>query len=182
MKESYTEFTNKLLRKYDSKKHAITNSYGVFDAFKYYRKIKPKDKKYVLTESQYFGVIKTINKALVDDFFEGNMITFPEKMGGLELHKHDSSPSIDKDGKLKLRTSIDWEATNKLWYEDEEARNEKILIKRENKYSFTIFYTKFRAYFINQRFYKFRPTRAFNVRLKEAIKADKIDAIELNYF
>jgi hypothetical protein len=35
----------------EKRNHKIKNSYGVYDAYKYYRKNKPKDKKYILKDS-----------------------------------------------------------------------------------------------------------------------------------
>jgi hypothetical protein len=48
-------------RKGINKKHKITNSYGTYDYFKHYRKHRPKDKKYVLNESQYFAIVRNVN-------------------------------------------------------------------------------------------------------------------------
>lgn len=45
------EFEVSIRRVSESRKHKVTGSLGVYDAFKWYRKHKPKDKKYVLTES-----------------------------------------------------------------------------------------------------------------------------------
>ena len=40
--------------------HKVKNSLGVYDAYKYYRKIRPKFKEYVLTESMPFMKIKNL--------------------------------------------------------------------------------------------------------------------------
>ena len=48
---TFEKFRREVLGLNRSRSHRIKNSLGVYDAFKYYRKTRPKDKKYVLTES-----------------------------------------------------------------------------------------------------------------------------------
>ena len=45
------EFRRYVRRASGPRKHKVTGSLGVYDAYKWYRKNKPKDKKYILTES-----------------------------------------------------------------------------------------------------------------------------------
>ena len=49
----YDNFRKIVLKLHDNRKHKVKNSYGVYDAFKYYRKHKPKDKKYILNSSTF---------------------------------------------------------------------------------------------------------------------------------
>ena len=58
--EGLFEFKRRAKRVEGPRVHKITGSLGVYDSYKYYRKIKPKDKKYILTESQYFSIIRQI--------------------------------------------------------------------------------------------------------------------------
>ena len=46
------EFKKRVRRVNMPREHKIRNSLGVYNGDKYYRKNKPKDKKYVLSESQ----------------------------------------------------------------------------------------------------------------------------------
>ena len=59
------EFISNIKNVTGNRKHKINNSYGVYDAYKYYRKNKPKDSKYILSESEYFNIIRSVNKQLV---------------------------------------------------------------------------------------------------------------------
>lgn len=63
---SYEEFRGLVNKVKGSRHHKIKNSYGVYDGYKFYRKTKPKESKYILTESQYFSIIRKVNKLLAD--------------------------------------------------------------------------------------------------------------------
>lgn len=157
------------------RKHRVKNSYGVYDGYKYYRKTKPKESKYILSESNYFSIIRRVNKLLVELLIEGNDITFPMRMGRLELRKYNPKIYI-KDGKVKTTLPVDWDRTLKLWYEDEESYKNKILVKIEEKEIFKVYYNRNIANFVNKSFYKFNLNRDVKRRLKKAIKDNKIDA------
>ena len=114
----YDNFRKIVLKLHDNRKHKVKNSYGVYDAFKYYRKIRPKDTKYVLTESQYFSIIRNINNLLIENLLHNNDIKFPLRMGMLEVRKRQTNIKI-VDGKLVDNLPIDWDRTLKLCAEDE---------------------------------------------------------------
>ena len=81
------EFRRKVQKLNQPRHYAVNNSWGVYDAYKYYRKNKPKDKMYILTESQYFAIIRKINLLLAEELSNGNDITLPCHMGIIELRK-----------------------------------------------------------------------------------------------
>ena len=56
------EFLNKVRKVKESRNHKVKNSYGIYDGYKFYRKNKPNDPKYVLTESQYFAITRKVNE------------------------------------------------------------------------------------------------------------------------
>lgn len=174
----YAEFRRKVLKLGEKRNHKVKNSYGVYDAFKYYRKIKPKDKKYILTESQYFSIIRNINNLLIENLLHNNDIKFPSRMGSLEVRKRQTNIKI-VDGKLVDNLPIDWDRTLKLWAEDEESYNNKTLIKLEEDEVFIINYNKKRAIYNNKMYYQFNVNRKLKQRLKELIKNNEIDAFEL---
>ena len=167
----------KRIKKVNNKRHPkITHSWGVYDGYKYYRKIRPKDKSFVLKDVQYFAIIRTINKMFVDEFLKGLDIIFPEKMGSLRLVKNPAIFKYAKDNKIKTYMPIDWDATLKLWYEDAESYKNKTLVKKEEKEYFRIKYDKTRADYNNKSFYKLEPNRELKLRLKEKIRNKEIDA------
>lgn len=169
------KFINAIKKVSGPRVHKINNSYGVYDYYKYYRKTKPKDKKYVLTESQYFKIIREINALLVEDFLQGNDITLPHKMGRLELRKVKSTIKLE-GSKVKTNLPIDWNRTLKLWYEDPECFKNKTLVKIPEVELYKIYYNKTKANFINKSFYQFTANRDFKLALKHAIRDDGLDA------
>ena len=174
----YREYINEIKKVDGPRKHKIRNSLGVYDAYKYYRKNKPKDTRFRLTESQYFAIIRNINELLKDEILKGHDITFPHRMGKLELRKFNSKVEF-KDGKLRTNLPIDWDRTLKLWYEDKEAEKEKTLIRIETNELFTIYYNRASADFPNKAFYKFNVNRALKRMLKDRIRNNNIDALYL---
>jgi hypothetical protein len=91
----YTEFIDTIKNVKGSRTHKISNSYGVYDAFKFYRKNKPNQSKFVLKESQYFAIIRNINESYSEQLLKGFDIEFPERMGKVELRKYILEPRLD---------------------------------------------------------------------------------------
>lgn len=178
MDSNYNDFVATTRKLKEPRNHKVKNSYGVYDGYKYYRKNKPKDSKYILTESQYFSIIRKINKLLGDNLVKGNDVTLPCRLGRLELRKNNVNITI-KDNKVKANLPIDWDKTLKLWYEDEESYKNKTLIKMEEKEIFKIHYNKSIANYNNKSFYQFNVNRELKKRLKESIKNDNIDAYSI---
>lgn len=172
----YNEFINDLKGVNESRHHKINNSYGVYDGFKYYRKKRPKDKKFTLVESQYFSIIRDINNLLSEALIKGEDINLPERMGKIEIRKYKLEPKIGEDGKLVYKAPIDWDATLKLWYEDEESRNDKTLVKIISNESFRVIYNKSRAIYNNKSFYTLHINRELKKKISQAAKEGKIDA------
>lgn len=169
------EYKNNIKNVSNHRHHKIKQSYGVYDAYKYYRKNKPKESKYILTESQYFSIIRTINNILREELSLGKDIKLPYQMGRLELKKRDTKIYYEK-GKLKTTYSIDWNKTLELWYEDQESYQKKILVKLPEKEIFSIKYNKVKAKYNNKNFYQFWPNRQLKLMLKNNIKNNLIDA------
>ena len=135
------EFLNKVRKVKESRNHKVKNSYGIYDGYKFYRKNKPKDPKYVLTESQYFAITRKVNEFLAEALSKGEDVILPFRLGRIEVRKYESR--ITWDGKkVKSNLPIDWDRTLKLWYEDEEAYKNKTLIKIEEKEIYKIFYNR----------------------------------------
>ena len=172
----YSDFVKSIKKVTGNRAHKITNSYGVYDAFKYYRKNKPKDKKFILTESQYFAIIRGINDKLVDALSNGSDINLPERMGRIELRKYSIEPRINSDGKLVYKAPVNWDATLKLWYEDEEARDNKTIIKVESDTQYKVLYNKSRAIYNNKVFYTLSVNRELRKKIYTAAKNGTLDA------
>lgn len=172
----YKEFEKTLHDRTVPRKVKVTNSWGVYDAYKAIRKHQWYDIGRPLKEHEFYSIIRGVNDLLAKDIANGKEVTFPSRMGGLELRKIQSGVSI-VDGKLKITYPIDWLRTTRLWFEDLEARNNKTLLRNETKYIYHIKYNKFCANYTNQCFYEFKLNRFIKLALKENINKGKIDTL-----
>ena len=171
----YNEFLKNIKKVRNERHHKVNNSYGSKDAFHYYRKIKPNDSKYVLTDCQYLKIIRLINDALRKSLIEGKDVLLPERMGRLELRKSKNSIKF-VDGKLKTNLPVNWDATLKLWYDNPSSKNKKQLVRQETIETYRVYYNKNKANYNNKSFYEFSTNREIKVGLKKNIKLNKIDA------
>ena len=179
MINSYKDFKLAIQGLQNTRTHKITNSLGVYNAYKYIRKNKWFNIGRPLTEHEFYQIIRRVNNYLAEELVNGNDITFPNRMGKLELRKRNSLPVIDKNGSLKVTYAIDWDSTLKLWYDDEEAFNNKTLVRIPEKNIFRVKYNKDTANYENKSFMEFQINRDIKTRLKQKIKNNEIDAFNL---
>lgn len=168
------KFRNEILNNSKPRQTKISNSYGVCDYFKYYKQIKPKDTQYNINIKQFCTIIGLINQMLADSIVNGHELEFPCRMGRLNLCKKKYEPIINQEGNLIYKAPVDWNKTLKLWHEDEEALQNKILIKNEPRSIVRIIYTKSNAIYNNKSFYYFSPNRTLKIRLNNKIKTEDI--------
>lgn len=172
----YREFLN-IIQKHRGKKiMKVVNSWGVYDAYKHIRKNGWYNIGRPLKEHEFYSIIRGINNLLAEEIKIGNEIHFPQGMGALEVRKYPVGVSI-VDGKLKNTYKVSWKDTMRLWYEDEEARRNKILIRTENKFAYTVKYNKHDAHYKNQCFYQFALNRFAWKGLMDNISKGKIDTL-----
>lgn len=160
------------------KKMKVTNSWGVYDAYKHMRKNGWYNIGRPVKEKEFYAIIRGVNKLLAEELGKGNTVRFPERMGTLELRKYQQGASI-VNGKLKVTYPINWSDTLKLWYEDGEAYKNKTLLRFNEKYVYRVKYlVNFdNAKYENKCFYQFVLNRKIRKALKENIKKDKIDCL-----
>lgn len=176
-KSSYMTFLKTIKKVKDKRHHEVINSYGIYDGYKYYRITKPKDKKYNITESQYFYITREINKKLGEAFVNGEDIKFPLRMGKIGLRKYDSKITYNpKLNKVETNLPINWHETLKLWWEDKDSYKIKTLIRVESKKLFKIYYDKATALYNNKFYYDFNVIRKLKIQLKDNINNNLIDA------
>lgn len=182
--ETIEEFKIRIKKANTSKKghYKITNSYGVYDYYKYYRKIRPREKEYALTDSQYYAIIRKVNELLAKDIAWCREIKLPHGMGNIEARKSPRRITIDENGKPKTNLAIDWNRTLELWYEDEESYNNKTLLRINAGEIYKIYYDKTSHAIINKSFFDFVFSRDIKRRLKYNIKTGLIDALEFNMY
>lgn len=175
---TYEEFKSEVQHLSSPRKHKVTNSIGVYSAYKWIRKNKWLNIGRPLTEHEFYSIIRKVNDYLADSFLHGNDIKLPHRMGRIELRKYDVRVSFDGE-KVKTNLPIDWDRTLKLWYEDEEAYENKTLVKVEEKEIFKVYYNRQLANYNNQSFYEFNVNRELKKRLKQRIKEGKLDAFKI---
>ena len=178
MEQSFTEFSD-AIQKRSGKGHRkikVTGSWGVYSAYKAIRKHNWYNIGRPVTEKEFYAIIRGVNKLLAEEILLGKEVKLPACMGALELRKTEVGVRM-KDGKLKITYPINWNETLKLWYEDAEARKDKLLLRHENKYVYHIRHNKFKANFENKCFYLFQPNKFLKMRLKDNIKNGKTDTL-----
>ena len=174
----FEDFRKSTLKVSGKRKHSIKNSIGVGDAHKWCRANKWLNIGQSVSEKDFYRIIRTINNLLVEQLIQGKDITLPQRMGQLEIRKFDTYVKF-QNGKIKTNRGIDWNATLKLWYEDEEAKENKILIKTEDKQIFKVFYNRMSANYNNKTIYQFKPNRALSIAVKSAGREGLIDAYKI---
>ena len=172
------EFKKKTKKVSGPRKHRVTNSWGVKNYFRYYRKNRPKDKRFILEEGEFYKIVRLCNKEIRDILISGTPVVLPKNMGTLELIKK-SRGAYFEDGKLKNNMPYDWNATLNLWYEDEEAYKNKTLLRIPETEVFSVRYNRRTAYYKNSLFYDFATNREFKLLLKEAVKEGKVESFIL---
>lgn len=172
---SYLEFKREVQRLNDTRNHKITGSLGVYNAYKYIRKNHWFNIGRPLKEGEFYRIVRGINSYLAQELSLGKSINLPHRMGTLELRKRPSRVQI-VDGKLVTNLPIDWDATLKLWCEDEESYNNKTLVRIENEEVFKVYYDKRSANYNNKSFYEFRPHRELKRKLSKSAKEGILDA------
>lgn len=156
-------------------KHLITNSYGVYDAYKYYRKNKPKGKQYILSESQYFALIRGVNKLVVEEVLNKGVIKLPHRMGEIFLYKHDFKPYF-KDGQLIINKPVNWKETLKLWQEDEESKELKRLIRHDDGFVYYMKLVKRNSNHRNKEYYTLKFNDYSKTEIKKRVEEGNLEA------
>lgn len=177
MEQSYEEFIRNLQHPTGQKKNfKVTDSWGIYDAYKHIRKNHWYNIGRPVTEKEFYSIIRNTNKMLADEAAKGKTVKFPHRMGELELRKYERGVSM-KNGKLKVTYLPNWQETFKLWYNDEEARKDKIVLRYEEPYLYSIRYNKHNACYENKGFYGFSLNTFIRRALKDSIKNNIIDTI-----
>lgn len=173
-KKDFTRWAKALQGSTKGTEFKVRGSIGVYDIYKYIRKNKWYDIGRPVKEHEFYSIIRGINKLMAKELAEGHSVTFPHKMGTLELQKYHVGVNI-VDGKLKNTYPIDWSKTLRLWYEDEEAYRDRVLLRNECPWKYHIYYNKFRANYENKCFYQFVPNSFINRELAQNINQGKVD-------
>ena len=175
---AYEDFRKSILKLNDKRHHKIKGSLGVRDAFKRCRREKWYGSNLVVTEKDFYAIVRGVNDLIAEELLKGKDVKFPQKMGQLEVRKYDTYVKLI-EGRVKTNRGVDWKATLKLWYEDEEAKENKTLVKVEDKEVFTIFYNRMIANYPNKTLCQFKANRELALAIRKAGSEGKIDAYKI---
>lgn len=164
------EYINSVKKVNSSRHHRVTHSYGMKEAYAYFRKHR-KD----IDSTTFRRVVQLINSLLQEQLSNGEDVHLPQRMGYLEVRKFDTKVEF-RDGKMVTNLPIDWDRTLKLWYENKEAEKKKIKVRLETPTIYRVLYKKSNATYKNKAFYEFSTNRELKQALKRNILANKIDA------
>ena len=156
----------------------INADYSVKDYYKYFKTDNPDIN---ITYKQYKAIVSKFNEEVINLIIHENVeYNIPYLGSTLSIKKDKRIPKI-VNGKLYNTAPVDWVATNKLWSEDDEAREKKLLVRHLNshssKYVFRIYFKKFKLYFANKKLFSFKSNRKFQRLLSARIK----DTTKENY-
>lgn len=175
----YFDFLREIKRVDGPRNHKIKNSYNTISGLAYYRSIRPKTKKYVLNDVGYLEIIREMNLGLVETLMADRKVKLPSGMGVIEVSKIENRAFINSEGKLIITKPIDMGSTLKLWYEDEEARAAKTMVRHDEDYRFKIRYpAKYRRY-TNYSYFTIKFGRYIKARLRKEIVENNFDTYEL---
>lgn len=167
----YEEFRDLIQKKSGPRVHRATGSFGILQA---YNLIKEQIK---VDYKTFSYIIKSLNQHYISLLVDkGQDIKIPHGLGKITLAKYNVKPY--KDGKLDPLSRVDWPATLKWWYEDEQARKEKKLLRRNVKNIYSVSWSKGR--FNNRSYFIFRLMRGPKNRLSQNLREHKIDALLVN--
>ena len=168
---SFAEYRKEVLKVYDKDVFEVRNSYGIKDAYRWCIKNKLIGKH--VKESDFRVIINTINEKICDKVVEGHKVTLPAFMGSIFLLKRENDNIFNNKDKCTM--PVDWLSTMELWYDDEDAREKKMIVRYEPKEVFKVMYTK--GKYKNVTYFRFYPMRAMKLKLKKAIQENKTDAL-----
>lgn len=154
----------------------VRNSWGIRDAHRYIRKNHWFNIGRPVSEKEFYAIVRQVNLRLAKEIAMGNTVTFPCRMGKLELRKHKVGAEF-LDGKLKVSYPLNWPETLKLWYEDEEARKRKTVLRHDSPYVYYVYYDRWRASYENKVFYRFALNTFIKKELSKNIKSNKVDTL-----
>lgn len=114
MKQTFEEYAKEIQNVHGSRKHKITGSQNTISGFRYYRKIRPKEKEFVLKDKEYLSIIREMNNLIADYLIENKSIRLPAGFGKLEIVKYETKSWIDDNGRFISTKKIDMNSTLKL--------------------------------------------------------------------
>jgi len=163
--------------------HTLKADFAIEDFHRFYNRTNPDNK---LPYKKYSNIITDFNEGIIESMIETGLWFYMPTLGfELIIRKDKRKPKI-VNGKLINNVPVDWYRTKQLWADDEQAKEQKKLVRFNNShtagYVFRIYCKKFKSHIKNKELYKFKPSRKFQRLLSTRIKdpdKDNFDAFLL---
>jgi hypothetical protein len=179
MKETYEDFLKRIKKVSGPRKHKVSNSSGISAAILFYTKNRPRDPQYVLSRHNFSKVIDAMNLLVVESLIENGEFNLPCGLGELRISKRKNLTFLNENDELVCTKPVDREATFKLWYEDKECHENKVVVRRDTDYTYKLTHSRHMAKAKNAKYYYMRFGRDIKQKLKDRILTDKtFDAYE----
>ena len=176
MENTFEEYSVKT-RCSKQKQFSVSNSHGSFEFYNYIAHNKLN--KFKQDRGRTMRTIRNVGNYIRDYVAAGKEIVLPYGLGSLILKASDSAV-LSQDGEVKIRSSVNWYETLKLWFEDDEARENKVLVKYTSPKTFIPMWEKSKLY-KNVSFYKFYFNRILKAKIKDNIKNGVVCDAPLRY-
>lgn len=167
-----SDFRHKILHLNGKRKHKVTNSNGIKEAWRWIKKNQFFGSE-PFTELQLGRIVKEMNEEVLKNVALGKDTQLPY-IGTLKVVKKERVYKRE-DGHIVTNLQINWDKTLKLWESDEQSHKEKRLVYEDCDYVYHIklFWSGVR----NRSFYRFIPSSKLKKTLKTNIKAGNTDAL-----
>jgi len=177
-KETFNEFARSLKYKDKPRKFRITGSVGIRQAFLFLQKRKWKEVGRPITESQFQHIVRDVNELLAFELVQNRSIILPHSMGEIEVRKYTRELKFE-NGKLVSKLPIDWDATLKLWYEDDEAYKNRTVVRFPRLEAYKVLYNRSSADYENKSYYQFTLNRTIYRLLGQQLSLGKLEGFAL---
>lgn len=145
--------------------------YNTRDSYKLYKEKSESP----VDVSTYISIVNGLMKFLMNKLFEVGGISFPERLGTLQIVGKKVKVRIE-DGVIK-GLAPDWANTKKLWEESDIAKRDKKLVYHFNEHTnsvrYRFFWSKARSLVANKTLYNLKLTRTNKRSLSSLIKQGK---------
>jgi len=152
----------------EHRQHKIFSDYGINDYYLYY-----KSKGGTYDKNIFNKVLRVFNKGLYPILCTFNYdYKLPKRMGILQVIQRETYVLLDDNGEIKTNRPVDFKATLDMWEKDPQSKEDKLVVRHENKYVFSVNYCKRLANYKNKSLYSVNINRELKQYLTSQIKSN----------
>lgn len=152
-------------------------NYLMRDQYMYFCKNKSKDIKYI-KEDVYRKIINTLSEKMWAKLMRTGLLSLGFGIGELEIVKKRTKTYVLKDGSISVNFPISFNATMRLYEEDEDAKRRHIKVRKlDNDFSYRIRFRPNKSMLNNRMYLSFKPFESKRRQFSQDIIDNKIDAL-----